>query len=153
MLTRWKGKLRLHNRSIKLHEWSTPFLARASAIPLVDLLICWKNTWEEIKSCFLSLIQILFPMRFFFPPKLQVTTPLMFKLIPAIMHLGVLMHWFPSESSTQNEVCPFHSFLTYWILGICYSGDFASCWSAVLLLFFYTLGSFLHAKPIYSFCI
>ncbi|RWR87475.1 K+ efflux antiporter 5 isoform X1 [Cinnamomum micranthum f. kanehirae] len=32
-----------------------------------------------------------------------VTTPLMFKLIPAIMHLGVLMHWFPSESSTQNE--------------------------------------------------
>ncbi|KAJ4952532.1 hypothetical protein NE237_029364 [Protea cynaroides] len=33
-----------------------------------------------------------------------VTTPLMFKLIPAVMHLGVLMHWFPSESNTQNEV-------------------------------------------------
>ncbi|XP_058104690.1 K(+) efflux antiporter 5 [Magnolia sinica] len=32
-----------------------------------------------------------------------VTTPLMFKLIPAVMHLGVLMHWFPVESSTQNE--------------------------------------------------
>ncbi|KAF8380401.1 hypothetical protein HHK36_027887 [Tetracentron sinense] len=32
-----------------------------------------------------------------------VTTPVMFKLIPALMHLGVLMHWFPSESSTQNE--------------------------------------------------
>ncbi|XP_042505887.1 K(+) efflux antiporter 5-like isoform X2 [Macadamia integrifolia] len=32
-----------------------------------------------------------------------VTTPLMFKLIPAVMHLGVLMHWFPSESNTQNE--------------------------------------------------
>ncbi|KAI3918131.1 hypothetical protein MKX01_041451 [Papaver californicum] len=31
-----------------------------------------------------------------------VTTPLMFKLIPALMHLGVLMHWFPAES-TQNE--------------------------------------------------
>ncbi|XP_057951528.1 K(+) efflux antiporter 5 isoform X1 [Malania oleifera] len=33
-----------------------------------------------------------------------VTTPVLFKLIPAVMHLGVLMHWFPSESSTQNEV-------------------------------------------------
>ncbi|KAK7314915.1 hypothetical protein VNO77_33445 [Canavalia gladiata] len=32
-----------------------------------------------------------------------VTTPLLFKLIPALMNLGVLMHWFPSESSTQNE--------------------------------------------------
>lgn len=31
-----------------------------------------------------------------------VTTPIMFKLIPALMHLGVLMHWFPSDSS-QNE--------------------------------------------------
>ena len=33
----------------------------------------------------------------------QVTTPLLFKLIPAVINLGVLMHWFPSES-TQNEV-------------------------------------------------
>ncbi|XP_058181707.1 K(+) efflux antiporter 5 [Rhododendron vialii] len=32
-----------------------------------------------------------------------VTTPLLFKLIPAMMHLGVLMHWFPSESGIQNE--------------------------------------------------
>ncbi|XP_020094430.1 K(+) efflux antiporter 5 [Ananas comosus] len=32
-----------------------------------------------------------------------VTTPLIFKLIPAVMHLGILMHWFPSESSMQNE--------------------------------------------------
>lgn len=32
-----------------------------------------------------------------------VTTPLMFKLIPAIMHLGILMHWFPAESNVQNE--------------------------------------------------
>nr|CAD1835349.1 unnamed protein product [Ananas comosus var. bracteatus] len=31
-----------------------------------------------------------------------VTTPLIFKLIPAVMHLGILMHWFPSESSMQN---------------------------------------------------
>ncbi|KAI3458245.1 hypothetical protein Pfo_014908 [Paulownia fortunei] len=32
-----------------------------------------------------------------------VTTPILFKLIPALMHLGVLMHWFPSESGTNNE--------------------------------------------------
>ncbi|XP_019449421.1 PREDICTED: K(+) efflux antiporter 5-like [Lupinus angustifolius] len=35
-----------------------------------------------------------------------VTTPLLFKLIPALMNLGVLMHWFPSESTTQNEGKP-----------------------------------------------
>ncbi|KAH7537923.1 hypothetical protein FEM48_Zijuj03G0144400 [Ziziphus jujuba var. spinosa] len=33
-----------------------------------------------------------------------VTTPLLFKLIPAVMNLGVLMHWFPAENNTQNEV-------------------------------------------------
>ncbi|KAL3524200.1 hypothetical protein ACH5RR_017034 [Cinchona calisaya] len=32
-----------------------------------------------------------------------VTTPVLFKLIPAVIHLGVLMHWFPSETSGQNE--------------------------------------------------
>lgn len=34
----------------------------------------------------------------------QVTTPVLFKLIPAIMHLGVLMHWFPVENVAQDEV-------------------------------------------------
>lgn len=33
-----------------------------------------------------------------------VTTPLLFKLIPAVINLGVLMHWFPAESSTQTEI-------------------------------------------------
>ncbi|KAK3148505.1 hypothetical protein QOZ80_3BG0295870 [Eleusine coracana subsp. coracana] len=37
-----------------------------------------------------------------------VTTPLIFKLIPVVMHLGMLMRWFPSENSMQNE----------WKLGI-----------------------------------
>lgn len=33
-----------------------------------------------------------------------VTTPILFKLMPAVMHLGVLMHWFPAESSViPNE--------------------------------------------------
>ncbi|GFY83266.1 K+ efflux antiporter 5 [Actinidia rufa] len=35
-----------------------------------------------------------------------VTTPVLFKLMPAMMHLGVLMHWFPSESGNQNEDVP-----------------------------------------------
>ncbi|KAL8095956.1 hypothetical protein AgCh_037073 [Apium graveolens] len=32
-----------------------------------------------------------------------VTTPVVFKLLPAMVHLGVLMHWFPPESSTETE--------------------------------------------------
>ncbi|XP_015067573.1 K(+) efflux antiporter 5 [Solanum pennellii] len=32
-----------------------------------------------------------------------VTTPVLFKLIPAIMHLGVLMHWFPVENVAPDE--------------------------------------------------
>ncbi|KAL8167513.1 hypothetical protein V2J09_009012 [Rumex salicifolius] len=32
-----------------------------------------------------------------------VTAPILFKLMPAVMHFGVLMHWFPSESIVQNE--------------------------------------------------
>lgn len=32
-----------------------------------------------------------------------VTTPLIFKLIPVVMHLGILMRWFPSENSMQSE--------------------------------------------------
>lgn len=32
-----------------------------------------------------------------------VTTPLMFRLIPGVMHLGSLMRWFPPESNTQVE--------------------------------------------------
>jgi len=32
-----------------------------------------------------------------------VTTPLLFKLIPSAMNLGVLLRWFPSENSSPNE--------------------------------------------------
>lgn len=32
-----------------------------------------------------------------------VTTPVLFKLIPAVMHLGVLMHWFPQETTPLPE--------------------------------------------------
>jgi hypothetical protein len=33
----------------------------------------------------------------------QVTTPLLFKMIPAVVHLGVLLRWF-SVDSNQVEV-------------------------------------------------
>ncbi|KAL6526941.1 K(+) efflux antiporter 5 [Orobanche gracilis] len=32
-----------------------------------------------------------------------VTTPVLFKLIPALTHLGVLVHWSPSQTATNNE--------------------------------------------------
>ncbi|KAI3778124.1 hypothetical protein L2E82_07165 [Cichorium intybus] len=32
-----------------------------------------------------------------------VTTPVLFKLIPAVMHLGVLMHWWNQDSTPQPE--------------------------------------------------
>lgn len=32
-----------------------------------------------------------------------VTTPVLFKLVPAVMHLGVLMNWFPAETNAPNE--------------------------------------------------
>ena len=33
--------------ALKIHWWSTPCLARQSAIPFVDLLIHWSQTWER----------------------------------------------------------------------------------------------------------
>ncbi|KAG5230585.1 K(+) efflux antiporter [Salix suchowensis] len=35
-----------------------------------------------------------------------VTAPLLFKLIPNVMNLGVLLQWFPSENSTPNKWLP-----------------------------------------------
>nr|GEW63598.1 K(+) efflux antiporter 5 [Tanacetum cinerariifolium] len=32
-----------------------------------------------------------------------VTTPVLFRLMPAVMHLGVLMHWFPADTTPQPE--------------------------------------------------
>lgn len=48
----------------------------------------------------LPLLDLIFLIEMF----LQVTTPLLFKLIPNVMNLGVLLQWFPSESGMQNEV-------------------------------------------------
>nr|GEZ23865.1 K(+) efflux antiporter 4 [Tanacetum cinerariifolium] len=33
--------------------------------------------------------------------RLQVTTPFLFKLIPAVVHLGVLLRWFSPELPTE----------------------------------------------------
>jgi hypothetical protein len=35
---------------------------------------------------------------------LQVTTTLLFKLIPAVMHLGVLLRWFPPDSAVEVSI-------------------------------------------------
>ncbi|PWZ53306.1 K(+) efflux antiporter 5 [Zea mays] len=48
-----------------------------------------------------------------------VTTPLIFKLIPVVMHLGILMRWFPSENSMQSEV-PFTALFAYLIQSLTY---------------------------------
>jgi Kef-type K+ transport system membrane component KefB len=39
-----------------------------------------------------------------------VTTPLLFKMIPSIVHLGVLMHWFAPDGSQSDVISPMVSF-------------------------------------------
>jgi hypothetical protein len=34
-----------------------------------------------------------------------VTTPLLFKLIPAVVHLGVLLRWFSPDSAVEVITC------------------------------------------------
>lgn len=41
--------------ALKLHEWSTPYFAKESAIPLASLLMCWKETHEIDVECWISL--------------------------------------------------------------------------------------------------
>lgn len=36
---------------------------------------------------------------------LQVTTPLLFKLIPAVVNLGVLLRWFSPDSPIEVIIC------------------------------------------------
>lgn len=38
----------------------------------------------------------------------QVTTPLLFKLIPAVVHLGVLLRWFSPEISIEVIISPLY---------------------------------------------
>lgn len=45
------------------------------------------------------------------------TTPFLFKLIPAFLHLGVLMHWFSSDSGTSiNEVIFLHKLIREYLI-------------------------------------
>ncbi|MQM02773.1 hypothetical protein Taro_035547, partial [Colocasia esculenta] len=64
----------------QIGEFAFVLLSRASNLHLVQVIPFWLITHD----C--------------------VTTPLVFKLIPAVLHLGILMHWFPSESNVQNEM-------------------------------------------------
>lgn len=51
---------------------------------------------------------------------MQVTTPLLFKLIPAVVHLGVLLRWFSPDSTVEVVTCHLVNFLC-GILLFCYS--------------------------------
>jgi hypothetical protein len=55
---------------------------------------------------------------------MQVTTPLLFKLIPAVVHLGVLLRWFSPDSAVEVTTC--HLVDSLWlILSFRYS---EACW-------------------------
>lgn len=59
-----------------------------------------------------------------------VTTPVLFKLIPAVMHLGVLMHWFPQDTLPLPEVS-------------------LSLSLSLTIHCVHTLDLFLHTRPLY----
>jgi hypothetical protein len=45
---------------------------------------------------------------------MQVTTPLLFKLIPAVVHLGVLLRWFSPDSAVEVITC--HLVDSLWLI-------------------------------------
>jgi len=51
-----------------------------------------------------------------------VTTPLLFRMIPIIMHLGVLMGWFPPDSNQTEHAGTVKgaglNFFACWMLGL-----------------------------------
>lgn len=63
-------------------------------ITLWRFIVCFSLSLSWLQACNINNSKLL----------MQVTTPLMFKLIPYVMNLGVLLQWFPSESSSTNEV-------------------------------------------------
>lgn len=50
---------------------------------------------------------VVFSMDHLLEKFLQVTTPLLFKLIPAVIHLGVLVRWFSPDSSPIEVISSF----------------------------------------------
>jgi hypothetical protein len=45
---------------------------------------------------------------------MKVTTPLLFKLIPAVVHLGVLLRWFSPDSAVEVITC--HLVDSLWLI-------------------------------------
>ncbi|KAH9647423.1 K(+) efflux antiporter 5 [Citrus sinensis] len=65
----------------QIGEFAFVLLSRASNLHLVEMYLLLLGTTA------LSLV----------------TTPLLFKLIPNVMNLGILLHWFPSEGTPRSE--------------------------------------------------
>ncbi|XP_074562627.1 K(+) efflux antiporter 5-like isoform X1 [Curcuma longa] len=97
----------------QIGEFAFVLLSRASNLHLIEgkmyLLLLGTTALSLVSFLYFCLFNYYLLYSVFVVPKLnsflldQVTTPLMFKLIPVIIHLGNLMRWFSSEASLQNE--------------------------------------------------
>ncbi|CAN7047602.1 unnamed protein product [Brassica rapa subsp. trilocularis] len=81
----------------QIGEFAFVLLSRASNLHLIEvsnqMKLCCATTVISSRLC----VNVL-----------QVTTPFLFKLIPAVVHLGVLLRWFSPNSSTevnQKHLC------------------------------------------------
>ncbi|KAG6770540.1 hypothetical protein POTOM_026225 [Populus tomentosa] len=74
----------------QIGEFAFVLLSRASNLHLV-----------EGKLYLLLLGTTALSLMLTYVTSLQVTTTLLFKLIPAVMHLGVLLRWFPPDSAVE----------------------------------------------------
>lgn len=64
---------------------------------ILQVVISSKSIFESTKYCDLNEAH---------DAMMQVTTPLLFKLIPAVVHIGVLLRWFSPDSSIEVITCP-----------------------------------------------
>lgn len=71
----------------------------------IHLQLCYKFTWGSLPVLSIYVWLSWVPkcaFEYAHKASMQVTTPLLFKLIPAVVHLGVLLRWFSPDIS--NEV-------------------------------------------------
>ncbi|XP_038986310.1 K(+) efflux antiporter 6-like isoform X3 [Phoenix dactylifera] len=80
----------------QIGEFSFVLLSRASNLHLVEVITSIFNSFLVKGKLYLLLLGTT--------ALSLVTTPLLFKLIPAVIHLGVLMRWFSPDSSQMERV-------------------------------------------------
>ncbi|XP_038986311.1 K(+) efflux antiporter 6-like isoform X4 [Phoenix dactylifera] len=78
----------------QIGEFSFVLLSRASNLHLVEVITSIFNSFLVKGKLYLLLLGTT--------ALSLVTTPLLFKLIPAVIHLGVLMRWFSPDSSQME---------------------------------------------------